>query len=277
MDLISALNNRFRVAPFIVNSMPKAGTHLLRKAVGLLPGVRYAHLRLDRQTAGRFTGPTPPAVPIGVDAPVRVSREGLSQALRRLRRGQFAQAHARYSKELAGLLAELGIKTVLILRDPRDVVVSHADFVARTETHFLYGVYRALSEPERLMASIRGLDLPDDHRLLSVRERYKSLMGWLADPLNYTTTFEKLVGPAGGGSLRAQMAELENITRHLGIRAAPRLLERVAQRTFGGTYTFSKGTIGRWRERFTEEHKQAMKEIAGQLLIDLEYEQGYDW
>ncbi len=277
MGLLNALHNHFQTSPFIVNSMPKAGTHLLRKAAGLLPGVRYAHLRIDRQTAGRFAGPIPLTVPIGVDAPVQVSREGLAQAIRRLRRGQFAQAHVRYSEELVGLLAELGLKTVLILRDPRDVVVSHADFVARTETHFFYEAYQPLPESERLMASIHGLQVPNGPRLLSIRERYESLMGWLTEPLNYSTTFEKLVGPAGGGSREAQLKELENIARHLGIRASPGELEQAARRSFGGTFTFRKGTIGRWRERFTEVHKEAMKEIAGQLLIDLGYEKGNDW
>lgn len=41
--------------------------------------------------------------------------------------------------------------------------------------------------------------------------------------------------------------------------------------------TFRKGSIGDWKEEFNEEHKNAFKEIAGELLIKLGYETDYNW
>ena len=50
------------------------------------------------------------------------------------------------------------------------------------------------------------------------------------------------------------------------------------QRTWSqDSSTFRKGTIGDWRNHFTEEHKAAFKEVAEAELIKLGYEKDYDW
>lgn len=41
--------------------------------------------------------------------------------------------------------------------------------------------------------------------------------------------------------------------------------------------TFRKGKVGGWRESFTDKHKQLFKEVSGDLLLRLGYEQGEDW
>ncbi|VEP17654.1 hypothetical protein H1P_6310001 [Hyella patelloides LEGE 07179] len=40
---------------------------------------------------------------------------------------------------------------------------------------------------------------------------------------------------------------------------------------------FSKGQIGDWQNHFTDEHKQAFKEVAGEALINLGAESGSNW
>ena len=46
----------------------------------------------------------------------------------------------------------------------------------------------------------------------------------------------------------------------------------VEEDLFGLGRTFRKGQIGGWREEFSEEHAQAARETAGQLLVELGYE-----
>jgi hypothetical protein len=41
--------------------------------------------------------------------------------------------------------------------------------------------------------------------------------------------------------------------------------------------TFRAGQTGGWHEFFTEEHKKLFKDVAGDLLVRLGYEQGNDW
>ena len=41
--------------------------------------------------------------------------------------------------------------------------------------------------------------------------------------------------------------------------------------------TFRSGKVGGWRAQFTPEHIQLFKEVAGDLLVRLGYEQDDDW
>ena len=276
--------NRLATPAFLVNSLPKAGTHLVSRAMALYPGIRWQGLHIGRSHRGRF--PTADdhqaAVPIGVDWPQPVPLETVQAAFRQLKKGQFATAHLPHSAEMSRLLVELGIRSVLIVRDPRDVVVSHANHIAHSPHHFLYDYYLALSPEDQLMASIRGVEPaePSGPRMLSICDRSRSVLPWMAEPYNYTTRFERLVGPEAGGSLAAQVEELENMARHLGIRADAGEAARIAGSVYGGTSTFRKGLkgqIGDWSRHLTEAHRAAFKEVAGPLLIELGYERDLDW
>lgn len=54
-------------------------------------------------------------------------------------------------------------------------------------------------------------------------------------------------------------------------------IQRIAAQLHGGTSTFRKGTIGNWYDQFSDEHKQAFKNVTGDLLIDLGYEPNNNW
>ena len=282
MNIVKVIHNRFSLPPFIVNGLPKAGTHLLRKALEQFSGIRYAHRRVDPQAIPPVDldrSPSFEMLLIGIDWPRPVPRAEVRRILLSLGPGQFAQAHACFSQEFATLLSDGGIKQALILRDPRDVVTSHADFVAQRESHFLYGFYRSLVESDRIMTSIVGMEpaVPGAPGLLNIYQRYLQVMPWLSHRITYTTYFERLVGPEGGGARESQIVELKNLAQHLGIHHDPRDLEQIADSLFGGTFTFRKGTIGGWQTRFTDEQKHVFKVLAGQLLVDLGYEENLDW
>jgi hypothetical protein len=282
VNLFDGIYNQLAVPGFLVNSMPKAGTHLVMKAVGMFPGITRTRGQITNRLADRGTTADESRADIaliGVDWPRPVTVPALRRALKRIRRGHYAQAHTRCSDQLVALLTELGMRTLLILRDPRDVVVSHAKYVSSKERHFLFDRYQPLSDSERVMKSIVGMreSSESDQGLLSIADRYQSLLPWVEKRLNYTTFFERLVGPQGGGSRDVQIHELNNIARHLAIRHNSAQVETVADHLFGGTTTFRKGTIGGWQTHFTDVHKRVFKDLAGQLLIDLGYEQDLDW
>jgi hypothetical protein len=282
MSLLDIIHNRFLVPGFLVNSLPKAGTKLLAKVVALFPGICPARVHIAQSTLAQFRQPGDSRavmVPIGVDWPQPAPLSAIRESLQQLKGGHCATAHIPFSEDLANLLAEMGIRSLLILRDPRDVVVSHARYVASTPNHFLFELYQRLSESERIMKSIIGVEqtTPDDPMLLNIYERCRNVLAWTSQSFNYTAYFERLVGPQGGGSRDAQIEELENIAQHLGIWYNPNDIEQIAEQVFGGTRTFRKGIIGDWRDHFSAEHKRAFKELAGQILIDLSYEQDCDW
>ncbi len=268
--------------PFLVNSLPKSGTNLLSKAVSMFPGIRTEGMGLDQSVAQVFRKNGDGGaikIPIGVDRPRSVPLTSVQSYLRTFKGGDFINTHVPYSEAFAGLLQNTKMKMLLIIRDPRDVVVSHANFLMSNKNHFLHPTYRALSASERILRSITGLRPadPEGPMLLSIDDRYRSVLPWAARPFNYTTFFEKLIGREGGGSSRVQLNELRRIARHLGIAPDTDMLAQVASRLFGNSPTFHKGAIGSWRDSFSEKHKHVFKEIAGELLIELGYETDYDW
>jgi hypothetical protein len=43
------------------------------------------------------------------------------------------------------------------------------------------------------------------------------------------------------------------------------------------SHTFRSGKTGGWKEHFTEEHKRLFKDVTGDLLVRLGYEESDDW
>lgn len=264
----------------LVNSLPKSGTHLLKKLVDLL-GYRGTEVHISKnlvQGNEHFLEPNS-LLPAGVDWPELVSAEVVREFLLSVPRGCYASAHMPYSKTFCSVLRELAIKTLLILRDPRDVVVSMANYVVQDPGHFLYSYYKDLSEEDRITISITGLKPSGDGQpgLFSIAKRWEKVMPWMDQAYNSTTFFEKLVGPNGGGTRHDQQNEIRKIAKHIGLDATTKDLFYVAGRLFGGTTTFRRGKIGSWRKKFTKYHKQIFKKIAGDLLIEWGYEKDYYW
>lgn len=274
----------------LVNSLPKSGTHLLKKLVCMFPGMYPVDFHIGpRQFGLEMHASAPDAadqslIPVGVGRPRRVARETVAQALRCLRPGSLGTAHAPYSDGLATLFEELGIRAVLIVRDPRDVAVSHAHYIYSLPPGDalrgkpLHQYYQTLTETDRIMTSIVGVRRePDGPVLLNIHDRLASVLPWNAAPANYTTRFERLVGARGGGTDDAQRAEIGQIARHLGFDLAEAQIHQLAAGLFGGTATFRRGMIGGWRDQFNPDHKRACKDLLGQLLVDLGYEHDLDW
>jgi hypothetical protein len=278
--LLDALYNWAHTTGFVINSLPKSGTNLVQRLLQLLPGVVDARVRLQHGTLEHFRAPGDEGGPshvVGVGWPQQVAEATLRRALQQLGPGRYALGHFPHADGMARLMREHALKTVLVLRDPRDVAASHARYARNTPQQAMHRHYQGLSEEQQLMTSIVGHE-PEregEPRLLSIEQRCRAVLGWRQAPQNYTTTFEQLVGARGGGSAEAQLREVKNILAHIGARHAQPA--QLASRLFGGTRTFAKGLIGGWREHFNEDHRRAFKELAGELLVELGYERDLDW
>jgi hypothetical protein len=267
MYLLNKYRNKHKTPVSIVVSLPKAGTNLLAKAISLFPGMKLvgAGLSYSHLTGGSTTvNDSRSGIPIGVDRPRNVPVSTFELALNRLHPGCFTFAHIPFSDGMAKLLRENQIKTISVLRDPRDVVISHANYLSTKKDHFLYPIYQKLSWSERVMKSIIGIEPDENHSgpfLLNIKERFDSISSWSQYPYNYTTHFEKLVGVKGGGTIESQFDELKNIADHLDISHDAADLIKISRRLFGGTPTFHKGLIGNWKQHFKKEHEKAFQNI----------------
>jgi hypothetical protein len=303
----------------VANSIPKSGTHLLDRLLGLLGlgqvdlgGIR-PHLAQD----GRFPflrqrlkpllglrkpedvmaigphlvegGRFPPVrrllrgrgekVTVGVDAPQRMSRRWLARRLAWVPDGCFVNAHCIYTPELAKFFRGQGMRSVCLLRDPRDLAVSQMHYLKHNPPKNFFGseAFMALpSDHERLLVCIRGGEL-GGRKLQSLDQRYRQFLGWEQDEGAMLVKFEDLVGTRGGGSAEVQRQAVGQVAAHVGVSVSEQTMRLVEETLFGTGRTFRKGQIGGWREEFAPEHEQAAKEVVGPLLVELGYEAGPNW
>jgi hypothetical protein len=269
-------------APILINSLPKSGTHLLAKALELLPKINSSGIWIEHSKYKEYQNYTEfdsSKIPIGIDWPRQVNLNDVEKEFLKINPGQFITGHIPYSQQLGESFIKNRVKTFLILRDPRDVVVSHAKYVATEQQHFLYDQYQQLNEEDRLLRSIIGIGRYNSFKtkLLNINERFQSVLPWMKENYNCTIYFEKLVGAKGGGTDEIQIEELRKIISHLEIPYTVSHVENIRTHLFGGTRTFQKGVIGRWRDCFNNMHKDVFKDVAGQLLVDLNFENNFNW
>ena len=215
----------------VLNSLPKAGTHLVERALAL-------HPRCYRKLMPVVTAATLP------------KSGGFDRLLRGIRPGQFMATHLEFDPRYPGLACETGVRTVFQIRDPRDLVVSHAHYVSATPRHYLYEVYRRYPDfRDRLRLSIVG---HPDSGFPSIGERLRDFAGWL-ERADVVVRFESLVGSAGGGNDELQLDTIRALYRSLGIGVDDSTAAGVAARLFSRvSSTFRRGLIGQWRQHFDE-------------------------
>lgn len=260
----------------VVNSLPKAGTHLLRRLLGMAPRFRYSglHIANRRFLLDLDTAQNPKTEPL-------FDLDRLEKTLDATRQGQFVTTHFYFQSELESMFDRLGFKRIMLLRDPRDLVVSHARYVTTLRRNILHRRYTSeLNDDDaRLMASIRGLPSVDgEPGLIDIGLRLRRFQPWLDRDNTLVCRFESLVGPKGGGNRDAQLRAIDAIFRFIDRSVPEDRLAAVADRVWSpGSATFRKGMIGDWRNHFTLAHVESFKEVAGEALIQLGYENGRDW
>jgi hypothetical protein len=264
----------------LLNSIPKAGAHLAVKAlqtVGLSQGARSIgsaavlgrRQLLKQLLRGSWT--TGDAVVVGIEVPAPVRASWVRRRLAQVATGQFLRGHVRYSEHFAHLLAELGFRILHVVRDPRDVAVSHAHYMMDRPRHPLHRHYRSLDGWEaRLSFSITGGRVPGVGYLNSLARRYRLMAGWRCVPGVVTLRFEDLVGVNGGGSEARQRAAVAALTEVGKVRDEG-AVDRVVETLFGGTSTFRRGRIGGWRESFGPEHHELIRTHCSGVLEEWGY------
>ncbi|HZD57435.1 MAG TPA: sulfotransferase domain-containing protein [Anaerolineales bacterium] len=252
---------------FFANSFPKSGTHLL---IQVLNGFAWL---------GPAVSSGLPAVVNyrGDSGDVRLANEILAD-LNRLKPGDISYGHLHALPEVVSFLCQQGSATYFILRDPRDVAISHVYYVtemAPKHAHHTFYTQELHNFDERLRTSILGR--PDwDEAFPDIGKRFQPYLGWLLRPEVCTLRFEDFV--------HDQEASLSRVIdfavdRGFSLGCEKSLAVEVLARGIDprNSPTFRSGKTGGWRERFSPEHKRLFKEVAGDTLIRLGYEQDYDW
>ena len=261
----------------LVNSFPKGGTNLVAKLLDLAGFVQEDTCIASSLVVGRWMpfkvlirgGWNPlDSVVVGVDFPVTIKGSWIAGLLSRIPIGGYVSAHSRYSDHLHDLIRQSGLKIIQIIRDPRDIAVSHAYYIPKTSSHPLHQYYtrKLTSFDERLTFSIRGGASDAGVFLESIGQRASSLDGWLGCDNVLTIRFEELVGEKGGGSDLAQRNAIKSILSYLDIQPNEDSIAEYQARLFGDPgRTFRRGEIGGWHKEFSEHHMDLYREVAGDI------------
>jgi sulfotransferase 6B1 len=246
-------------------SFPKSGTHLLDQILLGFSDVAPFSKRLHSFYA-EYDGET---------GAKRNSQQALDW-LDSLRPRDIASAHLFARPESIERVCSPKFVPYFIFRDPRDVVVSHVFYVTEMESrHVHHDYYQSLPDfNARLNVSMLGrtdmeIEFPD------IADRFTPYLGWLNHPEVLSIHFEDLI--------HDRPAALTRIMDHFLARVplqTPR--ERIlgaleAAINPGKSPTFRSGKTGEWKKHFTDQHKKIFKDVAGDLLIKLGYEQNNDW
>ncbi len=251
--------------PIFGNAKPKSGSHLLTQILGGFCQIApYTYVETDpvrtvKATGGRFS-----------------ANETLAQ-LQRIPRGTIGWGYVDATPENIAYLCQPERVNYFIYRDPRDMLVSHVFFATDMhEGHGMHEFYQNLSDfDERLKVAITGIDR-DGLYMVSVKQRYEGVFQWLEQPAVLCIRFEDLVNDRERilNQMLDQVEKTGYKTPTPRARAMEILTETIQPKK---SKTFRSGKTGEWKKYFKDEHKNLFKEVAGDLLTRLGYEQGNDW
>jgi hypothetical protein len=279
-------------------TIPKCGTHLLRKTLSLFGMPRLAdqydnthrikpsrtfwalYDKLNKYDPPRhFTGVLDPRTQGAIPA-------RLKQRLKRMHTPtDLVWSHWPYTQGADKFVQRYTRANFFIIRDPRSMLVSMAFMLSK-------GLRGEETDPLLLMQDfvdarkkhfIRwGVAVNGTYPLLweyGVVDFYKLYLPWMKANKFHTIRFEDLVGSKGGGSDEAQYKTIKDMANHLGIGLSDKKIKQISYDLFGGSTTFREGRIDGWKKHFSPEMKAAFKSVPGanQLLIDLGYETDCNW
>lgn len=281
-----------RVVPVLfANSFPKSGTHLLTQVLQGFPALGPA-----------VDSGLPAIVTFRPDTGQQLPLEDILHNLQRLLPGDIAFGHLHALPEVIRFLtrddASIHVASYFILRDPRDVAVSHVHYITEMEPdhiHHRYYTQELKNFDERLRTSILGLSKQSMEQsgeqsgeqsmersvecsipFPDIRQRFEPFLGWLEQPRVLVLRFEDF--------FTHREHELGRVLDHAVAAGFPlarsrteglRLLEQSINPS--RSPTFHSGKIGSWKSQFSPENKSLFKEIAGDLLIQLGYETDNAW
>jgi sulfotransferase 6B1 len=242
----------------LVNGSPKSGTTWMVRLLATIPG--YRRVGNYRGDLARFSRPPPGAVIHG---------------------------HEPYTRALADVLAENEIRVILMVRDPRDQMVSRLYHIRRDASHRWHKRMNELSDDEALLHCIEGG--PD---LEPVTSLITLVQGWQLREREHPVIcvqYERL--------LANPIAEFRRTLDFLNVKIRQNLLEAIVHRNrferlavgkriwkqpqrpgeANPSSHFRKGIVGDWKNYFGESHRARFKELAGHFLIEMGYEHDLNW
>lgn len=264
----------------LVNSLPKSGSNLLQRCVEVL-GYIYSRKSLSSANIlGNFYFLRSlirgglldkNQVIVGLDVKVAISQRWFEKRLKSVRPGEYISAHLNFSEHILKLLIKHGYRIIHIIRDPRDVLLSHIYYAKREKNHLFHKVYKNLSIKEAINVTLEG-GFFNGLYMYSFASILEDVSGWIKYAGNgdriLIVKYEDLVGEKGGGSTEAQRRIIKEIIDFIGVNKNISSIDMFEfnNMVYGKSHTFRKGKIYAWKEEITSEDLYRIEKSIGKYI-----------
>ena len=258
------LTNNKNYNSILVNSFPKSGTHLLYQLFW----------------KSNFVNDYKSFI---ASHPSRQKKQNsyikVNQNINDLLKAELIRGHIFYHKSTEELIKNKNIINYFIYRDPRDVVISEANYLYNmNKFHILHKHYKKITNnDDRIKFSIMGNDFLDTgFTYKNINDRFLDYKGWLSDINCFSVRYEDLIN----FNKNKTISNILNF--YIKSSKSKQSLSQILNKSIESinpskSHTFSTGGTAKWKKIFNDEHKELFKKYAGDLLIELKYEENYDW
>lgn len=240
-----------------VNSVPKAGTHLLTAELSRFPSTMESRLHIEKGRVNRKAVGGARSTAFELDA------HAFEALVQTVRGGQFFTAHLPFDDAIHRILHREEVRSTFMARDPRDILVSQFHYIMGLKRHDLHEYLAGLGRDDlRWNALAFGVEGP--LAITGVQDRLAAFQGWLTAPGVLVVRFEDLVGARGGGDEATKAETLRAIASHCGLSDAG--IEERSATASNPTATLRKGKANAWRGEIPDSVVERLHAESGDLI-----------
>ena len=247
----------------LINSFPKSGTHLLYQVF------RNQYFIKDYKV---FVA----SMPSLCKKPQKESK--IINSIKNITNNELVRSHIYYSKDADEILSNSSVH-YFIYRDPRDVVISEANYLYNMNRwHRLHKYFKKyVNLDDRIKFAIQGNEFHNtDIFYQNINERFLDYIGWINNSNVLSVRYEDLVSVKKNQSIE-KILKYYIAQNHTSLDINLLISNSIKSIDPAKSHTFNTGGIDKWKQYFTNEHKDLFKQYAGNLLIKLGYEKDLNW
>lgn len=243
----------------LANSLPRGGSFLLASALQLLGYHKYAgaeqyhtpaafnYLEAKKALGDRQTRAGDQMIGVSPFAPCYLEQHLVHDWLGRLAKDEYIPAHIPWSPALPDALEGLQCRHIIILRDPRALLLSLL-FDTHPMPRFLIEPFATLSPQAQLDFMLTGGEVPQAGMTLQpFAEVYRSMLAWQNAPDCLVVRYEALAGLTGGGSRERQLHCLQHMAAFLELPMDASLEQHLDSISDPGLPAFRQDQVAEWQ------------------------------
>lgn len=200
-------------------SQPKSGTHLLERVLCLMPGLYRPLMRTLNEHNLKYYG-------------------GFNKALGRISQGKIMVTHLHYRRDFADTLIHKNIKSFLLTRDPRSMVISYIHYVKKNRHH---NDHNAIMNLDIHSAVDFLIDKNNHGHKFKFIDNMSLFTAWADHPEFRVVKFEDLIG-------LKRLETIMNVAKHCNISLTRLQIEDIASKVVStASPTFRSGKTDEWK------------------------------